>query len=84
MNLTKLQTLIMALEGVEPGVKKGLPSITIGEKADRLSLESLSVKLTVFDLSVYYKQFKALDKVSIDIPENKITALPAPLLLNMR
>jgi hypothetical protein len=75
MNLTKPHTLIMAPEGVEPGVKKGLPSITIGEKADRLSLESYPVKLTVVDLSVYYKQFKALDKVSIDIPENKNTPL---------
>lgn len=78
MNLTRPQTLIMGPEIVEPGGKKVLPSITIGEKADRLSLESLPVKLSVVDLSVYYKQFKALDKVSIDIPENKITALIGP------
>lgn len=78
MILIKPHTLIMSPEGVEPGVKKVLPSLTIGEKADQLSLEALPVKLSVVDLSVYYKQFKALDKVSIDIPENKITALIGP------
>jgi phosphate transport system ATP-binding protein len=78
MNLIKSHTLIMAPKNDEPEGKKVLPSITIGEKADQLLLESLPVKLTVVDLSVYYKQFKALDKVSIDIPENKITALIGP------
>jgi phosphate transport system ATP-binding protein len=65
----------MAPEGVEPGNKKVLPSMTIGEKADHLSLELLPVKLTMVNLSEYYKQLKAPNKVSIDIPENKITAL---------
>jgi phosphate transport system ATP-binding protein len=78
MNLTKPHTLIMAPDRVEPGVKRGLPSITIGEKSDQLSLDALPVKLSVVDLSVYYKHFKALDQVSIDIPENKITALIGP------
>ena len=78
MNLAKPQSLMMTQKIAEPVGKKVLPSITIGEKADRLSLESLPVKLSVVDLSVYYRQFKALNRISIDIPENKITALIGP------
>jgi len=78
MNIASPQTLNIAPESIEPVSKKVITSITIGEKADRHSLESLPVKLSVAELSVYYKQFKALDKVSINIPENKITALIGP------
>jgi ABC-type bacteriocin/lantibiotic exporter with double-glycine peptidase domain len=78
MNIASPRTLHIAPENIEPLSKKVIASITIGEKADRHSLESLPVKLSVAALSVYYKQFKALDQVSIDIPENKITALIGP------
>jgi phosphate transport system ATP-binding protein len=78
MNLTKPQMLMVTQKNPEPVVKQVMPSITIGEKADRLSLEELPVKLSVVNLSVYYRQFKALNKISIEIPENKITALIGP------
>lgn len=78
MNLTKPQTLIMPPTITKPMDRRVLPSITIGEKADCLSLDALPVKLSVVDLSVYYRKFKALNRISIDIPENKITALIGP------
>ena len=78
MNLAKPHTLLMQPSKTQTMEKNVLPSITIGEKVDRLSLDILPVKLSVIDLSVYYRQFKALNRISIDIPENKITALIGP------
>jgi len=62
----------------KPAGKKVLPAITIGERAHHEALESLPVKLTVEGLSVYYRDFKAIDRVSMVIPEHKITALIGP------
>jgi phosphate transport system ATP-binding protein len=38
----------------------------------------LSTKIEVDDLSLYYGKFKALGNISMDIPENKITAIIGP------
>lgn len=62
----------------EPVEKKVHPGITIGEKAGRQPLDSLPIKLAVVGLSVYYRQFKAFDRISIDIPKKKITSLIGP------
>ena len=78
MNLVKPQTMLVQSTKSQMLDKNVLPSLTIGEKVDRLSMDFLSVKLSVIDLSVYYRQFKALNSISINIPENKITALIGP------
>jgi phosphate transport system ATP-binding protein len=75
---TKLHTVIMNPAMEKPAGKKVLPAITIGERAHHEALESLPVKLTVEGLSVYYRDFKAIDRVSMVIPEHKITALIGP------
>lgn len=78
MNLAKPHTLLEQPKMIQTLEKNVLPSLTIGEKENQLSLNALPVKLSVVDLSVYYRQFKALNRISIDIPENKITALIGP------
>ncbi len=78
MNLAKPQTMLVQSTKSQMLDKNVLPSLTIGEKVDRLSMDFLPVKLSVIDLSVYYRQFKALNSISINIPENKITALIGP------
>ena len=42
------------------------------------SLDNLPVKMAAVNLSVYYGEFRALKNISINIPENKITALIGP------
>lgn len=78
MNLANPHSLLMHENRTQTVEKNALPGITIGEKVERLSLDFLPVKLSVVDLSVYYREFKALNRISIDIPENKITALIGP------
>jgi len=78
MNLAKPQTFLRQPDVAQTLEKTVLPSLTIGEKVEHHSIESLPVKLSVVDLAVYYRQFKALNKISINIPENKITALIGP------
>jgi phosphate transport system ATP-binding protein len=55
-----------------------LAGVSIGEVSITQRLESLPVKMATNDLSVYYGNFRALKSISIDIPENKITALIGP------
>lgn len=78
MNLAKPQTLLVQPDVSQTLEQNVLPSLTIGEKVEQTSMDVLPVKLSVVDLSVYYRQFKALNRISIDIPENKITALIGP------
>jgi phosphate transport system ATP-binding protein len=78
MNFARPQTLNMPPAVSKPVEHKLISGISIGEKEDSLALDALPVKLSVVDLSVYYRHFKALDRISIDIPENKITALIGP------
>jgi phosphate transport system ATP-binding protein len=59
--------------------KQTQTGITIGEKTDApLDIAHLPVKMAAVDLSVYYGKFRALTKISMDIPENQITALIGP------
>ena len=53
-------------------------SINIGEVAEESTLDNLPVKMAAVNLSVYYGEFRALKNISINIPENKITALIGP------
>lgn len=78
MNLAKPQTFLRQPDVAQTLEKTVLPSLTIGEKVELHTLDVLPVKLSVVDLSVYYRQFKALNSISINIPENKITALIGP------
>jgi phosphate transport system ATP-binding protein len=63
-------------------LKKPQPSsqtrVSIGETEDKQPLESLPVKMSAIDLSVYYGSFRALKDISLNIPEHKITALIGP------
>ncbi len=52
--------------------------IQIGETSKKPKLESLPVKMSTVDLSVYYGKFQAIKEISLQIPENKITALIGP------
>lgn len=48
------------------------------EKIARQKLGSTPIKVAVKNLSVFYGNFQALNNISIEIPENKITALIGP------
>lgn len=52
--------------------------ITLGKTNQKNEIDQLPVKIAALDLSVYYGKFKALDKISMNIPKNKITALIGP------
>lgn len=78
MNLARPQTIQATTVDIPKVQKPVRTSVTIGEQRDKPSMDALPVKLSVVDLSVYYRQFKALNAISIDIPENKITALIGP------
>lgn len=58
--------------------KKAISGIRVGETTTTEKLESLPVKMAAVDLSVYYGKFQAVKKISLKIPENKITALIGP------
>ena len=79
MNLSKPD--ILTLSPSSSPSKRNKPiqtSISLGEKAAQLPLDALPVKMAAVDLSVYYGKFRALNKISINIPENRITALIGP------
>ncbi len=56
----------------------GQTSISIGEKEGSQDLESLPIKMAAEHLSVFYGKFKAVNDISMHIPQNKITALIGP------
>jgi phosphate transport system ATP-binding protein len=78
MNLTNQQESMPPHLPITPVGKKVESRIHIGENARTPSIESLPVKMAADDLSVYYGKFRALKDISIEIPENKITALISP------
>jgi phosphate transport system ATP-binding protein len=78
MNLTNQQETISTRPPIAPTEKKIESRIHIGESAGTPSFESLPVKMAAVDLSVYYGKFRALKDISIEIPENKISALIGP------
>lgn len=53
-------------------------AVSINEVTEQENLASLPVKMAAVDLSVYYGTFRALKNISMNIPENKITALIGP------
>ncbi len=53
-------------------------SAMVGEIPETFSSATASVKMSAVNLSVYYNKFRALKSLSINIPENKITALIGP------
>lgn len=55
-----------------------ISGIRIGETTTTEKLESLPVKMAAVELSVYYGKFQAVRNISLNIPENKITALIGP------
>ena len=58
--------------------KTTLTTFNVGEKAEGQDLAKLPIKLMVDELSVYYGKYKAVDKISMQIPKNHITALIGP------
>jgi phosphate transport system ATP-binding protein len=58
--------------------KQILAGVSLGESSLNQGMESLPVKMAAEGLSVFYGPFRALKNISIDIPENKITALIGP------
>lgn len=50
----------------------------VGQSSKTMALSEPSAKMSAINLSVYYDKFRALKDISIDIPENKITALIGP------
>lgn len=78
MNFSKPQTLVL-----NPSLKDKLDKpfqvgASIGELEDQQDLSSLPVKMETLGLSVFYGKFKALEDITMTIPENKITALIGP------
>ena len=79
MNVSKPQSLTLTPLSIHKSSGSPLQtSITIGETEEKLSLDRLPVKMAAVNLSVYYGQFRALKDISLNIPENKITALIGP------
>jgi phosphate transport system ATP-binding protein len=62
----------------EPLPRTGQTSINIGEKEEKQALESLPIKMAADHLSVFYGKFRAVNDISMQIPQNKITALIGP------
>ena len=78
MAISKPQTLTLKPTLSNPSDPSLEIRVNIGEIAEQHDLTSLPVKMAAVDLSVFYGKFQALKKISINIPENKITALIGP------
>jgi phosphate transport system ATP-binding protein len=78
MYVSKPSTTTMTPEFEEPVHTPGQTRINIGKREETQELDSLPVKMAVDRLSVYYGKFRAIKEISMDIPENKITALIGP------
>lgn len=77
MNFLKPPTTILA-----PLVTRSAPKHQnidfIGEIGQKPEEESLQVKIAVDNLSVFYGKFQALNNISINIPQNRVTSLIGP------
>jgi len=78
MNLSKPQTLSLTPALTDKKEKLVHTVINVGKKTEQHGLEALPVKMSAVNLSVFYGKFKALNRISLNIPENKITALIGP------
>lgn len=61
-----------------PLPRTSVPSINVGETETGQDLTNLPIKLEIEKLSVYYGKYKAINEISMQIPENRITALIGP------
>jgi phosphate transport system ATP-binding protein len=77
MNSSKSQSLQLS-NNDEKVINKAVSGIQIGETSETQKLESLPVKMAAVDLSVYYGKFQAVKEISLNVPENRITALIGP------
>jgi len=78
MNVAKPQIMKLTPGILETSKKQVLSNINVGKTVDNSDLYTLPIKMSAIDLSVFYGKFKALNRISMDIPENKITALIGP------
>jgi phosphate transport system ATP-binding protein len=78
MTISKPQTLTLKPTLSNAGDSSSEVGINIGEIAGQQILASLPVKMAAVGLSVYYGKFQALKNISLNIPENRITALIGP------
>jgi phosphate transport system ATP-binding protein len=72
----------MSTEIERPSIEVKIPIRTLPETAGdsntRKGQESDEIKIRVKNLTLYYGKFKALGDISLDIPENRITAIIGP------
>jgi phosphate transport system ATP-binding protein len=61
-----------------PLPRTSVPSINVGETETGQDLTDLPIKLEIDKLSVFYGKYKAINEISMQIPENRITALIGP------
>ena len=78
MTILKTQALSLPQTLIDSPKERIFQAITIGKTTQESEIDKLPVKIAARSLSVYYGQFRALDKISMNIPENKITALIGP------
>ena len=78
MNVSKPQSLILSPIKTSKEDQQLQTNVSVGEVTDQISLDHLPVKMAAVNLSVYYGKFRALKNISMNIPENKITALIGP------
>ncbi len=78
MNISKPHTMTLspAISTVRELETRTLT--TLNKRVEENRLEFLPVKMAAVNLSVYYGKFQALNRITMDIPENKITALIGP------
>lgn len=77
MNSSKPQSLQLSNNGEEV-IHKAVSGIQVGKTSETQKFESLPIKMTAVDLSVYYGKFQAIKNIFLNVPENKITALIGP------
>jgi phosphate transport system ATP-binding protein len=78
MNIVKPHSFRLAPSIAKPKKKQPQSVINVGQKPDHLNLEALPIKMEMVEFSAYYGKFQALKNISMQIPENRITALIGP------
>jgi phosphate transport system ATP-binding protein len=78
MDILKTQKFVIKTEVKKSGQKHPQTMGFIGQSADAESLDSLPIKLAIDGFSAFYGKFRALRNITLEIPENKITALIGP------
>jgi phosphate transport system ATP-binding protein len=63
------------LEKNEPAVKLARPAVTIAETSNVLDTPA---KMSVLNLNFFYGKFRALADITLNFPENRITAIIGP------